>query len=106
MADFDGDGFQDLAYVDAPHRLAELVLAHYDGFSNLHFGETRILGGLRDCMRGPQLVLARFEWSALVPCRPKGWRCGKAPLGMRPPQPPLRCLGLFLTPFGNTFSAK
>ena len=74
IADFDGDGVQDVAYVETPHIGGTLrvwsfaggkarQLASAPGFSNHRIGENFITGGVRDCGRGPELVLPSADWS-------------------------------------------
>lgn len=73
IADFDGDGVQDVAYVETPHiggtlRIwsfagnAPREIAAAPGFSNHRIGENFITGGLRDCGNGPALVLPDAAW--------------------------------------------
>lgn len=80
IADLDGNGEPDLALIDAPHRLGILrIYAFRDGalhqiyqggrLSNHHYGASRILGGIRDCGSGPQMVVARFDWGRLYALR-------------------------------------
>lgn len=80
VADFDGDGQNDIAYVETPHlggtlriwsfRNAELAqIASSQGFSNHRIGEDFITSGVRDCGDGVALVLPNFEWSALMKVR-------------------------------------
>lgn len=77
IADFDGDGQVEIAYVDRPHVLGELVflrleggklreLARLGGVSNHRIGDGVISGGTRDCGTGPELVLASKDWQRLV----------------------------------------
>lgn len=74
IADLDGDGVLEIAYVETPHiggrlrvmglrdgALAEIASA--PGFSNHRIGEDFITGGVRDCGAGPELVLPDFRWS-------------------------------------------
>lgn len=80
IADFDGDGRIDIAYVDRPHlakvlrfvtvegdRLVEFASA--PGFSNHRIGESFISGGVRECGAGPELVLADGAWRRIVAVR-------------------------------------
>lgn len=81
VADFDGDGQNDIAYVETPHlsgwlrvwtlRDGSLVeLAAAPGFSNHRIGEDFITGGVRDCEGEPSaLVLPNLDWSALMQVR-------------------------------------
>lgn len=80
IADFDGDGQNDIAYVETPHiggtlriwtmRDGKLVqIASKSGFSNHRIGEDFITGGVRDCGQGPELVLPNFNWSRLMVAR-------------------------------------
>jgi hypothetical protein len=74
IADLDGDGRVEIAYVDRPHLAQELVVvrlsgrrlvevARLDGLTNHRIGEDVIRGGLRDCGAGPELVLATPDWT-------------------------------------------
>ena len=85
VADFDGDGALEFAYVDRPHlaktlriwrwnsvpggdvRLQELAMV--GGLSNHRIGEDWISGGVRDCGDGPEMVLARGNWAGMVAVR-------------------------------------
>ena len=73
IADFDGDGVPDVAYVETPHiggtlriwsfagaQARELAAAR--GFSNHRIGEDFVTGGVRDCGEGPELVLPDDGW--------------------------------------------
>jgi hypothetical protein len=84
IADFDGDGRVEIAYVDRPHILGKLVfvrlegarlaeVARLAGVSNHRIGDGFISGGLRDCGAGPELVLASKDWARLVIV---GWQDG------------------------------
>ena len=80
IADLDGDGQLDIAFVDRPHlagilrvwtlRDGELVeIASKSKFSNHRIGEDFITGGVRDCGDGAALVLPNFNWNALMMVR-------------------------------------
>lgn len=80
IADFNGDGQNDIAYVETPHlggtlRVWTFVgdsleqIASKRGFSNHRIGEDFITGGVRDCGDGPELVLPDFHWSELMAVR-------------------------------------
>lgn len=77
VADFDGDGRIEIAYVDRPHLRKELVFVRLDGdrlvetlrlpgLTNHRIGDEVISGGLRDCGQGPELVLASADWTRLM----------------------------------------
>jgi hypothetical protein len=74
IADFDGDGQNDVAYVETPHiggilriwtmRDGDLVeIASDPGYANHRIGQNFITGGVRDCGNGPELVLPNADWS-------------------------------------------
>jgi hypothetical protein len=80
IADFDGDGRVEIAYIDRPHLLAELVFVRLEGdrlvetlrlpgLTNHRIGEAVISGGVRDCGQGPELILASKDWSRLMQVR-------------------------------------
>jgi hypothetical protein len=77
IADFDGDGRTEIAYVDRPHLLGDLVVVRLEGdrlvetlrlpgVSNHRIGDDFISGGLRDCGQGPELILASKDWTRLM----------------------------------------
>ncbi|KEO55158.1 FG-GAP repeat domain-containing protein [Thioclava pacifica] len=76
IADFNGDGHQEIALIDAPHRLGILRLFQFENgalrevfhggtLTNHRYGADRIMGGVRDCGSGPEMILASFDWSQL-----------------------------------------
>lgn len=76
IADLDGDGKVELAYVDRPHLAKTLrvwrvergklvAVAELGGLTNHRIGERDIAGGLRDCGTGPEIVLADANWRRL-----------------------------------------
>ncbi|MEM7188975.1 MAG: FG-GAP-like repeat-containing protein [Pseudomonadota bacterium] len=80
IADFNGDGQNDIAYVEKPHIGGDLYLwtmrdgqlvefARKGGFSNHKIGEDFITGDVRDCGDGPEAVLPNFNWSKLMAVR-------------------------------------
>ncbi len=85
IADLDGDGRVEIAYVDRPH-LARILriwrleggrlrqVATHQGVTNHRIGEERISGGVRDCGKRPELVLASADWQRLVALRLAGGR--------------------------------
>jgi hypothetical protein len=85
VADLDGDGLVELAYIDRPH-LARLLrvwrfqdgtlveVAQAEGLTNHRLGDPTISGGLRDCGEGPEMITADARWSRLVASRLVGGR--------------------------------
>lgn len=77
IADLDGDGLTELAYIDRPHlaktlriwRFAQGELtpvAALTGLTNHRIGERDIAGGLRNCGTGPEMVVANADWTRLM----------------------------------------
>jgi hypothetical protein len=99
IADFDGDGQVEIAYVDRPHLVGDLVFVRLDGtrlvktaripgLTNHRIGDDFISGGVRDCGQGAELILASKDWTRII-----GVRDGQAiDLG------PLPATGLTLPP--------
>ena len=92
IADFDGDGQNDIAYVETPHiggtlriwtmRDGDLVqIASEGGFSNHRIGQDFITGGVRDCGNGFELVLPNFNWSRLMVASLQGGKITARALG-------------------------
>ena len=92
--DLDGDGRVELAYVDRPHlakilriwrhvpgRAALEEVAATPGFTNHRIGRDRIEGGLRDCGAGPEMIVARADWSRIAAARLVGGRIEARDLG-------------------------
>lgn len=85
VADLDGDGLIEIAYIDRPH-LARLLrvwrfqdgtlveVAQVEGLTNHRLGDPAIGGGLRDCGAGPEMITADARWSRLVASRLVGGR--------------------------------
>lgn len=80
IADFDGNGSLDIAYVETPHLGGTLrvwsfaaggltELAAMPGFSNHRIGEDFITGGVRDCGQGAEMILPDFQWRAVMKVR-------------------------------------
>ena len=78
--DFDGDGLVEIAYVDRPHLLKELVFVRPEGdrlvetlrlpgLTNHRIGDDFISGGVRDCGQGPELILASTDWTRVMRVR-------------------------------------
>ncbi|MEM9394265.1 MAG: VCBS repeat-containing protein [Pseudomonadota bacterium] len=77
IADLDGNGTVDLAYIDRPHLAKTLrvwswapggltEVAQLGGVTNHRIGEDFISGGLRDCGDGPEMIVAEANWSGTV----------------------------------------
>jgi hypothetical protein len=77
IADFDGDGRVEIAYVDRPHLRKELVFVRLEGdrlvetlrlpgLTNHRISEDFISGGVRDCGQGPELILASGDWTRVM----------------------------------------
>jgi hypothetical protein len=80
IADFDGDGQVEIAYVDRPHLRKELVFVRLEGdqliealrlpgLTNHRIGDDFISGGVRDCGQGPELILASDDWTRVMRVR-------------------------------------
>ena len=77
IADLDGDGRVEVAYVDRPH-LAKILrvwrweggalreVAAASGVTNHRIGEPTISGGIRDCGEGPEMIVASADWSRVM----------------------------------------
>ena len=83
IGDINGDGRNEVAYVDRPHlagilRVWQLQdgklveLASGERFSNHRIGEDFITGGVRDCGDGSELVVPDFGWGTLLAVRMQG----------------------------------
>jgi len=77
VADLDGDGLIELAYIDRPHLMKTLRVWRFEnrvlseiatlgGVTNHRVGETDIAGGLRDCGTGPEMIVANADWTRLM----------------------------------------
>lgn len=77
IADMDGDGAVELAYVDRPHLAKTLRVWRYDasgllevaslgGVTNHRIGQDFISGGLRTCGPDTEMVLANSNWTELI----------------------------------------
>ncbi|MCP5088962.1 MAG: VCBS repeat-containing protein [Rhodobacteraceae bacterium] len=69
IADFNGDGDMDVAYIDRPHLAKTLrvwtyrdgalhEIATLQGVTNHLIGQNHISGGVRDCGNGPEMIMA------------------------------------------------
>lgn len=109
VADLDGDGLVELAYVDRPHLAKVLRVWRYEplgagqvrlsevaslgGVTNHRIGWDYIAGGLRDCGQGPEMVLADAGWSNVVAVRFDGAGLTETVLGPYTPDAMERALG-------------
>ncbi|MEP6067259.1 MAG: VCBS repeat-containing protein [Paracoccaceae bacterium] len=77
IADLDGDGHVELAFVDRPHLAKTLRVWRFQndtltpvssmsGVTNHRIGEAFITGGLRICADGPEIVTADARWRQVV----------------------------------------
>lgn len=77
VADFDGDGTMDIAYIDRPHLARTLriwrfdgdgltEIANLEGLTNHRIGEPFITGGVRDCGAGPEMIVADRDWTKVM----------------------------------------
>lgn len=77
VADMDGDGAVELAYIDRPHLAKTLRIWRFEegaltevaalkGLTNHRIGERDIGGGLRDCGTGPEMIVASADWRHLM----------------------------------------
>lgn len=86
VADFDGDGLIEIAYIDRPHLARTLriwrfqpgglagqgqlvELAALAGLTNHRIGEDFITGGVRDCGEGPEIITADSGWNNVMATR-------------------------------------
>lgn len=83
VADLDGDGHVELAYIDRPHLAKTLRIWRYKdgalvhvvdqvGLTNHRIGERDIGGGLRDCDGGIEMITASADWSRVIATRLNG----------------------------------
>lgn len=92
-ADFDGDGVREIAYVDRPHLAKTLRIWSFDredglrhladvpGLTNHRIGWSYILGGVRDCGQGPEIITADAGWSRVMATRGDGKSFASRALG-------------------------
>ncbi len=91
VADLDGDGYPEIAYVEKPHlrkilrvwryrdgRLVEL--AALAGLSNHQIGWDHIPGGIRDCGDGAEIVTADGDWRQVMATRLRDGRLVARPI--------------------------
>ncbi|MEO9827313.1 MAG: VCBS repeat-containing protein [Paracoccaceae bacterium] len=91
-ADLDGDGLIELAFVDRPHLARTLKIYRYQGrqltqvaafpaVTNHRIGERDIAGGIRDCGKGPELIVANAFWTEVLALRFDGQTVSQTRLG-------------------------
>lgn len=80
-ADFDGDGVREIAFIDRPHLAKTLRIWSFDrqdglrhmadlpGLTNHRIGWDYILGGIRDCGPGPEIITADAHWTRVIATR-------------------------------------
>lgn len=80
VADLDGDGRIEIAYVDRPHLAKRLriwrlegatlrAVADLDGLTNHRIGWDYIVGGIRDCGDGAEMILSDADWRNVMAVR-------------------------------------
>ena len=84
IADLDGDGFMEIAYVDRPHLAKVLRVievgpdftlrdeAAASGFTNHHLGSAVSEGGIIDGGQGPEILTADADWRRVLATRLDG----------------------------------
>jgi hypothetical protein len=77
IADLDGDGTIEIAYIDRPHLAKTLrvwrfvdgalePVADLSGLTNHRIGERDIGGGIRDCGQEPEMITASADWTKVM----------------------------------------
>ena len=92
IADLDGDGRTEIAYIDRPHlaktlrvwrwedgRLTQVAAA--SGLTNHRIGEADIAGGIRDCGDGPEMIVADARWRDVLAVTFKNGTIGARRIG-------------------------
>ena len=80
IADFNGDGDIDIAYIDRPHLAKTLRVrthkngklteaANITGLSNHRIGDSFISGGIRTCGETPEMITADAAWKSIISTR-------------------------------------
>lgn len=92
IADFNGDGDMDIAYIDRPHLAKVLRVWSYQNgklveiantrtLSNHKIGWNFIAGGVRDCGHGPEIITADGGWRKIMVTRMRGATLHSKPIG-------------------------
>jgi hypothetical protein len=92
VADFNGDGRIDVAYVDRPHLAKTLrvwtfendkltEVANTKGLSNHRIGDDFISGGVRTCGGVPEMITADATWKRVIATRFENGKLTKTDLG-------------------------
>ena len=96
IADFDGDGLNDIAYVETPHlgKILKIVTLKGDqlvpivtpksGFSNHSIGEDFITSGVRDCAGRVELLTPDAARTTLMAVRVEGGEIVAEPTAFEP----------------------
>jgi FG-GAP-like repeat len=83
VADLDGDGRAEIAYVETPHlggvlKIARLdanmirVVAEVQGLTNHRIGDDFIQGRIAECVGRPTVLTANADWSRIIGTRLEG----------------------------------
>ena len=92
VADLDGDGHVELAYVDRPHLAKRLRVWRFrggklehvadgEGFTNHRIGWDFIAGGVRRCGGTTEIITANSDWTRNVAARLTSGRIARRDLG-------------------------
>lgn len=77
IADLDQDGSQEIAYIDRPHLAKTLMIWRYkapgqlvkvaekEGLTNHRIGWDYLVGGVRDCEGGPEVLVSNGDWTQI-----------------------------------------
>ncbi len=91
-ADFDGDGYVEIGYIDRPHLAKTLRLWRYQngtlnhvvdlpGLTNHRIGEVDIAGGIRDCGMATEMIVASADWRQIMAVTFNGSKISARPIG-------------------------
>jgi hypothetical protein len=92
IADLDGDGITDIAYIDRPHLAKTLQVwtfapggltktATLTGVTNHRIGDEHIYGALRTCTGAPELIVLSADWTNIVAVTYKNKKLTKRTIG-------------------------